>query len=107
MNLTVLSLMLVFSAGFFVLAAIMGEDRRGAYALLTGFVILLGAGLLVATTGIEYRSGASAVTSGSTTTVTYTYDSVSAAERAAVTLPLILVGLWGVLVTYGALKDSE
>lgn len=99
----VLGLFLLFLAGAFVFR----EERRGGYLLLSGFVLLVLLGLLVLTTGLTYATGYTITTSGSTSTVNTVYASISALENTLVSMPLILVGVWGAIVTSLALTDRS
>lgn len=108
MQLLILTLILLFSLGFFVLAYFQKESERGGYAMLSGFVLILTAGLLVAASGIDYRSGDTTVTDNMTATAVRTYDyaPVNVLERSAIALPLILAGFWGALVCVAAMRDN-
>lgn len=107
MKLVVLGLMLTFAIGFFIVAYFQDESRRGGYAMLSGFVLILLAGLLAALFGVEYQSGLSAIEVGTITTVAYQYTSLSTLENFIISFPLILAGFWGTLVVVGALRDSR
>lgn len=107
MKLVVLIMILSFAIGFFLLAFTQSESKRGGYAMMTGFVLVLAAGVLVAATGVDYQTGLSVTGSGATTTIIYDYTSLTATELGAISLPLLLAGLWGILVVWGALRSDK
>jgi len=107
MNLTVIILLLSFAIGFFILGFIIRENKKYGYAILSGFVLLLITGLLIGSDGIEYPSGALIDTVNSTTTVTNTYSSTTTLETTSLSLPLILAGFWGLLVTVNSIRSAN
>lgn len=107
MKLVVLLLLLSFGMGFFLLAYFQSESRRGGYAMLSGFILVMIAGLLVAGFGLEYRDGYTITDAGVTQTIDYDYVALSTLENLSVALPLILAGLWGTLVVFQALRETR
>lgn len=123
MKLIILGTLLLIALGFFVLAYFMNDTKRGAYALLSGFIIVLLTGILIAGFGLEYQKGTvttedlnststiignDTLTTGTNTiTETYEYNTLNALERTILSLPLILAGFWGVLVVATAVKESR
>jgi hypothetical protein len=107
MKLVVLGLILLFALGFFILAAVMREDKRFGYALLAGFITIMIGGLMVAGFGLEYPTGATITDNGNTIDVTDNYTTLTALELTAVAMPLIITGFWGLLVVINGMRDSR
>lgn len=113
MKLTILILLLSFGLGFFSLAYFQQEARRGGYAMLSGFIVLMITGLLVSGFGLEYKAGEDitavfdAGTNTTTTQMQYSYESVTTIENTLVGLPLILAGFWGMMIVIGALRETR
>lgn len=107
MKLVVLVLLLSFTVGFFFLAYFQNESRRGGYAMLAGFIILLLSGTFVAVFGLDYRDGYVMTDSGAVDTIDYTFVSLTATENILVSLPLIISGLWGLIVVGLALRETR
>jgi ABC-type antimicrobial peptide transport system permease subunit len=107
MKLTVLIFILLFALGLFILAAILKEDKKFGYALLSGFVMILTAGLLVAGFGIDYQTGSTITDNGSTIEVVDNYTSLTNFEGAFVALPLIITGFWGLMIAIAGIRESR
>lgn len=107
MKLVVLGLILLFALGFFILAAIIREDKRFGYALLAGFIAILMGGLMTAGFGLEYQTGATITDSGSVIDVADNYTSLTALEITAVAMPLIITGFWGLLVVINGMRGER
>jgi preprotein translocase subunit SecG len=106
MNFTILILLLSISLGFFIAAYIFREGRRGGYMMLSGFLVILLAGILTIVNGLTYPIGYTIDEVGLQSVLT----SVSAIENTLVSMPFILAGLWGVVtisITLYSTKDDE
>lgn len=107
MKLVVLVLLLCFSLGFFLLAYFQGESKRSGYAMMAAFVVLMLSGIFVSGFGLEYRDGYVITDSGSTSDIDYVYISLTTLENIAVGLPLVVSGLWGLIVVGLALREQN
>lgn len=111
MNLSILILLVSIALGFFVAAYIFRDTRRGGYMMLSGFLVVLLAGLLTLTTGIDYPSGYTIDDTSTPTVLSTTYTTIPTLENTIISMPFILAGLWGILVVgntlYSTRKDDE
>lgn len=93
--------------GFFLLAYFQGESKRSGYAMMAAFVVLLLSGLFTSGFGIEYRDGYVITDSGSISDIDYVYVSLTSLENIAVGLPLVISGLWGLIVVGLAMREQS
>lgn len=110
MQLLILIMLLGIGLGFFALAWMMSESKRGGYAMLSGFVLILIAGLLTTAFGVNYKSGYQLNDNSTVTTVSYQYTNLTVLENFVVGTPLILGGFWGaivVMLSMGEMKKDE
>lgn len=93
--------------GFFTLAWLQSESRKGGYAMLVGFLFLMAAGMLTAAFGLEYRDGYTIDDTVTPNVIDYVYISLDTTEQFIVSLPLIISGLWGVVVVGLAIREDR
>lgn len=102
MDLTILILMLALAAGFTIIGFVIKDEtyQRGSnYLKISGFLILMLAGVLLATTGLKYQQGYTITTAtDGTQTLAAQYSSATGPEGIIVGLAMILGGMYGAIM---------
>ena len=94
MEIEIITFLLVVALAFILAGWLLKETKESMYMFLTGFVIVLVTGIIVASTGLDFTS-AIIINNNAITTQGFTtpgYVNVIAS------LSFILAGLWGTIV---------
>jgi hypothetical protein len=84
----------------------MNESKKGGYAMLTGFILVLLAGLLTAGFGIEYKAGYKIIDTTTGSSIQYVFNTLTLLESIAIGTPLFVGGLWGIIVVVLAFRTQ-
>lgn len=114
MNLGVLSFILLISLGFLFVGYLIRFDKRSNYSFMTGFALVMVAGLFMLATPVSFKSGETTTvtyavnsTTDNTQVAVYDYTPLPSYQNNLIAMFLILGGLWGVIASVLKVKNWD